>query len=439
MIVPTNRLLFWMAALLPFAALGALAPSAAPVSLFISAMLAITAATDALIGFLNRRGIHITLPEVTRLSLERKGAIPVLIRNDTNESRGLRVGLPLPESMHSEDDIRNMVLPDGVEHSKIAWDCTPRERGTFILDRCYFETPSPLGFWGMHGASPCHTEIRVYPNLMRERKRLAATFLRRGYFGVHAQRMVGQGREFEKLREYTPGDSYEDIHWKTTAKRGRPITKLFQIERTREIYVLIDSSRLSARESGAEPALERFLTASLIVGLVAEQQGDLFGVLTFSDKVKRFIRAGCGKAHYNICRDAVYSLNSEITTPDFGELFTFVRLKLRRRALLLILTDLGDPVLAESFLQNVELINRQHVVVTAMIRPPGIEPLFSSPNADDTDGLYRSLAGHMIWHDLRELQRRLQHHGVRLSIVENERLPAELASQYMAVKTRQLL
>src|SRR5204863_1117351 len=91
------------------------------------------------------------------------------------------------------------------------------------------------------------SEIRVYPNLLNERKNLAALFLHRGSFGMHAQRQIGKGRDFEKLREYIPGDSYDEVHWKATAKRGRPVTKIFQIERTQEVYVIIDASRLSAR------------------------------------------------------------------------------------------------------------------------------------------------------------------------------------------------
>src|SRR5439155_5760719 len=99
----------------------------------------------------------------------------------------------------------------------------------------------------MRKSVPTQSEIRVYPNLLRERRDLAALFLHRGAFGLHAERQVGKGREFEKLREYVPGDGYDEIHWKATAKRGRPITKVFQIERTQEVYVVIDASRLSAR------------------------------------------------------------------------------------------------------------------------------------------------------------------------------------------------
>src|SRR6185312_13308872 len=197
---------------------------------------------------------------------------------------------------------------------------------------------------------PAQSEIRVYPNLLGERKNLAALFLNRGAFGLHAQRQVGKGRDFEKLREYVPGDGYDEIHWKATARRGKPITKVFQIEKTQEVYVIVDASRLSARkpDENAETnsVLERFVTAALVLGLAAEQQGDLFGLLTFTDKVETFVRAKNGDAHYNTCRDALYTLEPKIVTPDFDELCTFLRLRLRRRALLVFLTALDDPAVA---------------------------------------------------------------------------------------------
>src|SRR5205814_1210550 len=130
----------------------------------------------------------------------------------------------------------------------------------------------------------------------------------------------------------------DDIHWKATARRGHPITKVFQLERTQEIYVIIDASRLSAKEqpapggepesSGAQPLLERFITSGLVLGLAAEQQGDLFGLLTFTDKVETFVRARNGKAHFSACRDALYTLQPQTVTPDYDEVATFLRLRL---------------------------------------------------------------------------------------------------------------
>ena len=209
------------------------------------------------------------------------------------------------------------MVPVGlVMHSAQAWQLQIRS--------AFVEGTSPLGFWAARKIVPVQSEIRVYPNLLNDRKNLAALFLNRGVFGLHAQRQIGKGRDFEKLREYIPGDGYDEIHWKATARRGKPITKVFQIEKTQEVYVVVDASRLSARTTtetaGADSALERFVTAALVLGLAAEQQGDLFGLLTFTDKVEKFVRAKNGESHYNACRDALYTLQPKIVTPDFDEL-----------------------------------------------------------------------------------------------------------------------
>ena len=115
-----------------------------------------------------------------------------------------------------------------------------------------------------------------------------------------------------------------------------------------------------------------------MLGLAAEQQGDLFGLLTFSDKIETFLRARNGQSHYHACRDALYTLRAREVAPDFDELSTFIRLRMRRRALLLFLTSLDDPVVAESFLRNMDLLCRQHLVLVNMLQPPGVQAIFSN-------------------------------------------------------------
>jgi hypothetical protein len=125
--------------------------------------------------------------------------------------------------------------------------------------------------------------------------------------------------------------------------------------------------------------------------------------------------------------------------PDFDELCTFLRLRLRRRALLVFLTNLDDAILAESFVKNMELIHRQHLVLVNMLRPAAAQPLFSNQAVGSADDLYHELGGHMLWHDLRELERVLHYLGVNFSLLENEKMCVDLVSQYITVKRRQLL
>src|SRR6266542_3881122 len=421
MIVPQSRLLLWVAVvILPFAVVAAVVPEAAVLAGLVIAAVVVLALLDAALAQGGLEGISIELPAIVRLSKDREGVIDVHIKNEKQQAKRLRLGLPLPREIASADEDLWTVLPAGSERSRLSWPCTPLRRGNYPLVSCHLEAASPWGLWAVRARSPARTEIRVYPNLLTERKSVAALFLNRGNFCAHAQRQVGQGRDFEKLREYVHGESYEEIHWKATGKRGRPVTKVFQIERTQEVYVIIDASRLSARESegrgsrveGRETldsrtsttALERFVTAGLVLGLAAEQQGDLFGLLTFTNKVENFVRAKNGKAHYSACRDALYTLQPQIVTPDYDEVFTFVRLRLRCRALLVVLTSLDDAVLAASFVRNMDLIQRQHLVLVNMLQPPGVAPVFTNPNIASVDDLYQHLGGHLIWHNLREVE-----------------------------------
>jgi uncharacterized protein (DUF58 family) len=387
--------------------------------------------------------MRVQMPELVRLQKDRPGLIELRIHNGLPGAQTLRIGLAFPRDITTESDDRTVLLPADSAVSRLEWTVTPTRRGQYFLNRVYLETASPMGFWAIRGNHEARVELRVYPNLFDERKNVAALFLRRGELGVHALRQAGQGRDFEKLREYVPGDSYDEIHWKASAKRGRPVTKVFQIERTQEVYVIVDASRLAAREvkvNGAQTTtLERFVTAALILGLAAEQQGDQFGLITFSDRVHSFVRARNGQAHYDACRDRLYTLQSQDVTPDFEELCSFIRLRLRKRALLIFLTALDDPLLAEGFTRASELISRQHLMMVDMLQPDGAHPLFADEGVAHVDDLYRRLGGHLQWHSLRELEKGLSRRGVRFSLLDAERLAAQLVAQHADVKRRQLL
>ena len=463
MIVPSFRLLLWFAIIaLPFSVLGAVYPNALGVSVALISVLLVVILLDVALSFAQLDAIVVELPDLIRVSKDRPAILTVNIIKPVAVALRLRLGLALPRELVSPNEDVTVSLASEVETSQIAWTFTPNRRGNFRLTTAFLETSSRLGLWAIRRAAPVRCEIRVYPNLIAERKHLAALFLNRGASGLHAQRQVGKGRDFEKLREYAPGDGFDEIHWKATARRGHPVTKVFQIERTQEVYVILDASRLSGRRivpgsklqvssSAAQAqletcnpqletsALERFITAALILGQAAEQQGDLFGLITFTDQVKTFLRAKNGKGHYAACRDAIYTLEPENVTPDFDEISAFVRTRLRRRALLIFLTSLEDPVLAESFTRNMSLLAGQHLVLVNMLKPDGANPLFSSPDASTVDDLYRHLGGHLQRHDLRQLEKVLQRRGVHFSLLEHERLARELVTQYLGVKRRQLL
>jgi uncharacterized protein (DUF58 family) len=436
-IVPRSRLLFAAALVVPFALLVPFTSSSFVSGAFF--LFAIVSIADAWKGVQRRIPVEIDLPPIVRLSKDRDSILSVRLRNTDQTKKIVRIGLPFPAELRASQAEQIIELPAGTEYSHMEWPCTGIVRGRYLIDHYYAEHTSPLGLWSVRSAERTRCEFRIYPNLIEERKKLVSRFLRRDEYGSHSRKMVGQGREFEKLREYVPGDGYDQLHWKATAKRGRPITKVFQIERTQEVYVVIDYSRRSAREFNHETTLEFFLRSALILGMVAQQKGDLFGLITMSNRVQGFLRARNGKAHYQACRDLLYTLQPQIVTPDYEDLFSFIRLRLRRRALLVVLTDLNDPMLAESFVRSASLVARHHLVLVNMVRPEGAVPLFSEPDVDAVDSIYERLGGHLIWENLKDLQNVLHRYGIPLAQLHLPTMTVELVTQYFAVKERQLL
>jgi len=432
MIVPSGRIMFAAAlVVLPAATLAGVAPALA---LPCAAVLAVCCTACVADAWLSRRrlaALGASAPALVRLTRDVQTDLTLTLENRAARALAVRAGLVMPDGVTSGRLTESVTLQPG--RSALAWPCTGITRGDHALRGLHVETPSPLGLWLARARVPVACKLRVYPNL-RDRA-TAALFLRAPHAGMRAHRQVGKGREFERLREYIPGDSYEDVHWKATAHRRSPLVKLYQVEHAQEVYVVVDASRLSAREQ----ILENYVTAALHLALAAERQGDRFGLITFSDRPHRLVRARSGMDHFRLCRETIYNLQPRRVSPDFRELFTSLQMNLRRRALLIFFTSLDDPLLAETFASEVMLVARRHLVLVNVMRTAGLQPLFEADPPADIESAYQALAGQMRWNKLRELQIALHNRGVRLSVVDPQNIKAQATAAYLEIKRRQLL
>lgn len=462
MIVPSSRLL-WIAGSLvvPLSTVAGALPEYAPMALGCLGLVAIAAVFDAVRSSTLLQGLHFKPGGVLRLSRGRSGSVDMLIEAGTAPPPDpVRFAVKLPKGLSTTQP--ELICRIGAGTSRLSWPVAVLERGSHSIAALYLETPSRWRLWDIRNCALLQAEVRGYPDLFRDRAAVAAIFYNRSGLGSHAQRQIGKGRDFEKLREYITGDSLEDIHWKATAKRGRPVTKVFQVERTQEVYVMLDYSRLNGRVCRSKPLhtgsttetpvpeaaptmelqesfLDVSLRAALLVGVAAERQGDRFGLVTFADRIRTFIPAGSGAAHFGACREALYTLEPVAASPDFEELASFLRQRVRRRSLILVLTSLDDPVIAEGFLRGMDLLRNQHLLIVGMLRPEGVRPVFHNPGVERIDELYGELAGHFRTQSLREMELTLRRRGVAFSLTDGEHLTTDLIRQYLAVKQRQAL
>ena len=432
MIVPSSRLLgLAAAAALPALTVAGLAPQFGVAGAALLGACGALAAWDAALGTRRAARLGVETAALHRLTHGVVFQLPLTVKNGSAGTLHLRFAPAMPEGIVAAQEAQTLEAAAGAVH--LEWPCTGVIRGNHAIQRVHLQTPSPLGLWRIQATCKVSCSLRVYPNL---RDRATARLRRRTEeSGLRKRPQVGKGREFENLRHYLPGDSFEDIHWKATARRGFPVVKLYQVEHAQEVYAVVDSSRLSAREG----ALEYCIKACLHLALAAERQGDRFGLVTFSDRPRRFVRAGRGLTHFRLCREAIYGLQPERVSPDFREVFTTLQLNLHRRALLVFFTSLDDALLAETFAEEVSLISRRHLVLVNVTETPDLKPLFQGEPPASVDAMYQGLAAQMLRNRMREVQIKLGNKGVRLALVQPERMKTQVTAQYLEVKRRQVL
>nr|HPG31794.1 DUF58 domain-containing protein [bacterium] len=182
-----------------------------------------------------------------------------------------------------------------------------------------------------------------------------------------------------------------------------------------------------------------FIASALITGLAIEKCGDLFGLIISNDRTENFIRAGRGRKHYNICKNVLFDVKSRLTSPDYEELFNFIGLNIRRRALLIILTNLDEPVLAENFYKASKSASPKHLVCVNIPDNKHLRPLFSDSGVESLDDIYAKLGNHIIWKDIREIEKKLARNGIMFKTAKINSFGSDIASQYLEIKKRQLI
>jgi uncharacterized protein (DUF58 family) len=449
MIAPRLRLVLAMFFLaVPLATAAGLSRGLTPIAFLLIGFALIVALCDLALGVGRYRTLQFFLPDTLRGIRDERLELEVRARFSVQGNDSVRLFIHFPDGLDPQQAQTTFPLTKASSEAFIRIPFVGTSRGTFHIDNLYFDRRSPLGFWIHRDQRSVQCEIRIYPNLRLEGK-LIAHFLNRGAIGIHAQPQIGRGREFEKLREYERGDSFDEINWKATAKRRFPVTKVFQLERSKEVYLALDTSRLSARllpEMFAFPDsrkttthLDRAISAALLFCVVAQRQGDRFGLISFSDKVNHLVKARTGSAHFNVCRDLAASLLPQTVSPDFVDIAATLKHRIKRRSLFVFLTSLDDPVASEDFISAVELLSRQHLILAVMIAPLDVQPLFREGAVKDPAEIYRKLAGQLSWAKLENLQRVLARKGVQFHVVPNQQLGLRLVSYYMDLKRRQAL
>jgi uncharacterized protein (DUF58 family) len=179
---------------------------------------------------------------------------------------------------------------------------------------------------------------------------------------------------------------------------------------------------------------------ALVGATVALELGDEFGLVTYADGAKSWVRAGSGQSHFHRFRDCLLGIEPLPTNADYESLFSDLRVRLRRRAYLIMLADLTERSVSESLRRGIGLVRSSHALLMTSILPAHMRPAFSAKEDLKTDqDVYAALAGDRENQRLGALARQLRQLDVQLRYVPAEKFLRIAVEGYLENKRVQRL
>ena len=166
----------------------------------------------------------------TRFTLDNPGRLPRLWLVVRDES-------PLPGTQGS----RLFPIIEGRRGRTYLARTRLLRRGVFPLGPTILESGDPFGLFPVSLSVPAAESILVYPMLADVRQFPNPAGILPG--GEALRRRTPQVTpNAAGVREYAPGDPLNRIHWPSTARRDRLISKEFELDPQAEVWIFLDAS-----------------------------------------------------------------------------------------------------------------------------------------------------------------------------------------------------
>ena len=251
-------------------------------------------------------------------------------------------------------------------------------------------------------------------------------------------RQHGVGTEFASLSEFRQGDDPRRIDWRTTARVGHPIVRRYQIERHRDVMIIIDCGRLMGTATGTGTKLDCAVDSGLMLARVALRNGDRCGLGVYDDRVRGYQAPVSGISSITGLADNVFDLQSLLRESDFGAMFAELQMRQPRRSLFVILSDIVDAETSIRFRTSLARLAKRHVVLFAALRTPLLAGIVARPVETVLDGSRKAVTFGL----LRERERAIhsvKRSGVHVVDVEPRQLTVPLINQFVELRSGNLL
>jgi uncharacterized protein (DUF58 family) len=311
---------------------------------------------------------------------------------------------------------------------------TPAQRGDHATGKLYVQYRSTIGFVERWAMADLVQTVRIYPTLRTpDENRLYLARHNRIELQMRMRRQRGLGRDFESLRDYLEGDEIRDICWTASARRGALVTRLYEMEKSQPVWLVLDAGRLQGARVGRYSKLDQATAAALALAQIALIAGDRVGLLVYGRDTQQLVLPGRGASHLRLLLNALSQVRPEPLEADHLRAAANFMQRQSRRSLVLWMTDFAETAMQPEVLDAAARLVKRHLLLFIAISQRDLERQ-AARTPQSVEAMFENAAAQELLDRRERLLRRLQERGAMTLETQPETLAASVLNRYLEVK-----
>ena len=313
-----------------------------------------------------------------RFALDIEHSIKLILNNRSALHMRALLRDELPDALEPLSDFPAVAIPPGGE-AQLDWAVRPRKRGAHAFGNLVLRLQGERNLIQKQISLVVPDTAKVYPNFRgADQYQLLAKIDQRDEIIRKPAQIRAPGTDFESLRPYIFGEDPRNIDWKATARRGALISRNKQVEKGQQLAVLLDAGRLMAGTIGEYSKLEHALNAAVMLSYVVQKRGDALAVASFSNRIESFLPPVRGPSLLPRVLESLYTVHVRSVESDYWQAIAQIMSMLRRRSLLIVLTDVLDASASAGLTNNLSRAAEKHLVLCVVFSEPRLGELVRS-------------------------------------------------------------
>ena len=393
---------------------------------------------DALILFVNKKGIHSYRSTPNRLSNGDENEIKIILEN----RYAFRINCEIIDEIPFEFQIRDLLFKIIIEPGTTkVFDYTlrPIKRGEYNFGSTNIYVSSPIAFVKRRYKFEGEKMVPVYPSFIQMKKyELMAISDRLTEAGIKKVRRVGHSIEFEHIKDYVRGDDYRTINWKATARKAQLMVNHFEDEKSQQIFSVIDIGRAMKMPFEEMSLLDYAINSSLVISSIAMLKQDKAGLITFSNNVSKILPADRQARQMQNILEILYNQKTEFLESDFEILSSTILRKINHRSLILLYTNFETLNALQRQIVYLRRLSQAHLVIVIFFINTELFSLIDKP-ANSVEEIYHKTIAEKFAYEKRLIVKELARYSIQSILTTPQNLSVNTINKYLELKAHGLI